>query len=75
MMSILFRCKFGARLISRIGITCFSVYKLSNRMTSTNERVRYVGNPISSDNGLISQKLLQKLEFYYSLHVAMGVAY
>ena len=35
----------------------------------------YVGHPISSDNGLISQKLILKLEFYYPLHVAMGVAY
>ena len=35
----------------------------------------YVGHPISSDNGLISQKLLLRSEFYYSLHVAMGVAY
>ena len=35
----------------------------------------YVGHPISSDNGLISQKLLLKSEFYYPLYVAMGVAY
>ena len=35
----------------------------------------YVGHPISSDNGLISQKLILKSEFYYPLHVAMGVAY
>ena len=35
----------------------------------------YVGHPISSDNGLISQKLLLKSEFYFPLHVAMGVAY
>ena len=35
----------------------------------------YEGHPISSDNGLISQKLLLKSEFYYPLHVAMGVAY
>ena len=35
----------------------------------------YVGHPISSDNGLISQKLLLKSEFYYPLHLAMGVAY
>ena len=35
----------------------------------------YEGHPISSDNGLISQKLLLKSEFYYLLHVAMGVAY
>ena len=35
----------------------------------------YVGHPMSSDNGLISQKLLLKSEFYYPLHVAMGVAY
>ena len=35
----------------------------------------YVGHPISSDNGLISQKLLLKSEFYNPLHVAMGVAY
>ena len=35
----------------------------------------YVGHPISSDNGLISHKLLRKSEFYYSLHVTMGVAY
>ena len=38
-------------------------------------RCIYVGHPISSDNGLISQKLLVKPEFYYPLHVAMGVAY
>ena len=35
----------------------------------------YVGHPISSDNDPISQKLLLKSEFYYRLHVAMGVAY
>ena len=35
----------------------------------------YVGHPICSDNGLISQKLLLKSKLYYSLHVAMGVAY
>ena len=35
----------------------------------------YEGHPISSDNGLISQKLLLKSEFHYPLHVAMGVAY
>ena len=35
----------------------------------------YVGHPISSDNGLIPQKLLLKSEFYYPLHAALGVAY
>ena len=35
----------------------------------------YVGHPISSDNGLISQKLLLNSEFYFPLHLAMGVAY
>ena len=35
----------------------------------------YVGHPISSDNGLISQKLLLKSEFYYPLHVIISVAY
>ena len=35
----------------------------------------YVGHPISSDNGFISQKLLLKSKFFYPLHVAMGVAY
>ena len=35
----------------------------------------YVGHPISSDIGLISQKLLLNSEFYNPLHVAMGVAY
>ena len=34
-----------------------------------------MGHPISSDNGLISQILLLKAEFYYTLYVAMGVAY
>ena len=37
--------------------------------------VLYEGHPISSDNGLISQKLLLKSELYYPLHVAMDVAY
>ena len=37
--------------------------------------VWYVGHPISSDNGLISQKLLLKSEFYYPLRVVIGVAY
>ena len=37
--------------------------------------VTYVGHPISSDNDLISQKLLLKSEFYYPLHMAMGVVY
>ena len=35
----------------------------------------YVGHPISSDNGLISQKLLLKSEFYYPLHADIGVVY
>ena len=35
----------------------------------------YEGHPISSDNGLISQKMLLKSEFYYTLYVVMGVAY
>ena len=35
----------------------------------------YEGHPISSDNGLISQKLLIWSELYYHLHVAMDVAY
>ena len=30
---------------------------------------------ISSDNCLISRKLLLKSEFYYALHMAMGVAF
>ena len=34
-----------------------------------------MGHPISSNNGLISQKLLLQSEFYYPLHVAMGIAY
>ena len=34
-----------------------------------------MGHPISSDNGLISEKLSLKSEFYYPLHVEMGVAY
>ena len=37
--------------------------------------LNYVGHPISSDNGLISQKLVLKPDFYYPLHVTMGVAY
>ena len=32
------------------------------------------GSSISFDNGLIPQKLLKKSEFYYPLHVAVGVA-
>ena len=35
----------------------------------------YVGHPISSANGLVSQKLLLKSEFYNPLHVALSVAY
>ena len=31
----------------------------------------YEGHPISSDNGLISQKLLLKSEFYYPLHAEL----
>ena len=34
-----------------------------------------MGHPISSDNGLISQKLILKSEFYYPLQLGMGVAY
>ena len=33
------------------------------------------GHPISSDNGLISQKLSLKSTVLYPLHVAMGVDY
>ena len=35
----------------------------------------YVDHHISSDNGLISQKLLLKSELYCPLHVTMGLAY
>ena len=35
----------------------------------------YVGYPICSDNGLISQTMSLKSEFYYPLHVAMCGAY
>ena len=35
----------------------------------------YVGHPIKSDNGLISQNPLFKSEFYNPLHVPMSVAY
>ena len=35
----------------------------------------YVGDQIRSDNGLIPQNQLLKSEFYYPLHVTMGVAY
>ena len=41
----------------------------------TQENITYEDHPVSYDNGLISQKLLLKPEFYYPLHVAMGVAY
>ena len=41
----------------------------------TKQSSYYAGHSISSDNDLISQKLLLKSEFYYQLHVAMGVAY
>ena len=34
-----------------------------------------MGHPISSDKDFISQQLLLNLEFYYPMHVAMGVAY
>ena len=34
-----------------------------------------MGHPVSSDNCLISQKLLLKQELHYPLHVAMGVTY
>ena len=37
--------------------------------------ILYVSHPISSDNDLISQKLLFITEFYYPLYVAIGVAY
>ena len=46
---------------------------LSNNMYEAN--ISYVGHPISSDNDFISQKLFLKSEFYYPLHVAMGIAY
>ena len=45
------------------------------KQATHNSSLYNVGHPISSDNGLISQKLLLKSEFYYPLHVAMGVAY
>ena len=45
------------------------------RILPSHFNTNYEGHPISSDNGLISQKLLLKSEFYYPLHVAMGVAY
>ena len=54
------------------------IYALCLRCRSIDPKYfgnHYVGHPISSDNGLIPQKLLLKSEFYYPLHVAMGVAY
>ena len=53
--------------------TCGNVKSISKQFTCCS--YMYVGHPISSDNDLISQKLLLKSEFYYPLHVAMGVAY
>ena len=45
------------------------------RLFLKNDTLYHVGHPISSNNSLISQKLLLKSESYYPLHVAMGIAY
>ena len=50
-------------------------YSVAEAILIDRHMLFYVGHPISSDNGLISQKLLRKSEFYYWLHVAMVVAY
>ena len=52
----------------------FSRKNVSSDLKSLSDNM-YVGRQISSDNGLISQKLLLKSELYYPLHVTMGVAY
>ena len=54
-----------------------NIYIIPVSMISMKNVIKYMyeGHPISSDNGLISQKLSLKSEFFYSLHVAMGVAY
>ena len=57
------RCKFVALLPFEAGF-------LMKR-----QKLLYVGHPISSDNGLIFQKLILKSKLYYPLHVAMSVAY
>ena len=49
--------------------------KLKSKGSVSNSLSIYVGHLISSDNGLISQKLLLKSKFYYPLHVAMVLAY
>ena len=67
-VEILMRRLQMSRLI-RVFNVCFV-----NTFLYSNDK-KYVGHPISSDNGIISQKLLLKSEFYYPLHVAMGVAY
>ena len=48
---------------------------IKNFVSSIFECSFYVGHPINSGNGLMSQKVLLKSEFYYPLLVAMGVAY
>ena len=63
-----------------------SVLKAMHHTSSKNQQIQklleqchvllaYVRHPISSDNGIISQKLLLKSTFYYPLLVVMGVAY
>ena len=56
-------------------ISSISQVKMNTIFERKIVNIFYVGHPISSDNGLISQKLSLKSEFYYPLHVAMGIAY
>ena len=49
-------------------------HNAADKVWQTIASYAYVGNPISSNNGLRSQKLLLKSECYNTLHVAMSVA-
>ena len=62
-------------LLGKNCLSSHSCHFVKNYFFWTKHLYAYVGHPISSDNGLISQKLLLKSEFYFPLHVAMGVAY
>ena len=68
-----YTCVLTALHINMLAVTYAtskSVYYLIKLIATS-----YVGHQISSDTGLISQILSLKSEFYYPLHVPMGIAY
>ena len=66
---------FWSRIIPDLSVTIERMYVINYRKKIVDYKITYVGHPISSDDGPISQKVLLKSEFYCPLPVAVGVAH